>query len=473
METFFFIDSFSQIHSYAYSIIALQELNLNYFYPRVYWNCACLSIEASGLNTDADKQSSKNYGEIAKAIYKMKKSNINVLPPSINKSSNDFTPEESTNSILFALSGISGINQDITQQIISNRPYSSFHDFFNKNTFDGTLITKSKFISLIKAGCFDEFGKSRNDTMKEYIKLLIQLPSKLTMANLPKALEMKVYVPRELIVPYRFLKYVCSSKFFYSKHPNFKSKKIYWLDDKAQRYFIKNCQDGLEEGIDWFREEDRVLIIDKNIEKFFKPTLNQLQSYINSDEFKEDYAKCLYQVTYNDLVKNNNINHWSLETCSYYSNEHELAKIDKEQYLIDSFNDLPLSPTFVTKKIRGREWNQYELSRIAGVVLDRNDAHHTLTILDSSNTVVQVKFNAQAYSFFKQQISEDGKVVDPSWFKRGTLLILTGYRFGENDFRIKRYKSSVFRQEVMKITNVENTGEIEIQSYRYGFEDNE
>ena len=466
--------SFSQIHSYAYSIIALQELNLNYFYPKVYWNCACLSVEASGLSTNADKQSSKNYGEIAKAIYKMKKSNINILPPSINKSSNDFTPEESTNSILFALSGVSGINQDITQQIISNRPYSSFKDFFDKNTFDGTLITKSKFISLIKAGCFDEFGKGRNDTMKEYIKLLTQIPSKLTMANLPKALEMKVHVPRELIVPYRFLKYVCSPKFFYSKHPNFKSKKIYWLDDKAQRYFIKNCQDGLEEGIDWFREEDKMLVIDKNIEKFFKPTLNQLQSYINSDEFRTDYTKRLYQATYNELVKNNNVNHWSLETCSYYSNEHELANIDKEQYLIDSFNDLPLTPVFVTKKIRGREWNQYELSRIAGVVLDRNDAHHTLTVLDSDNTVVQVKFNSQAYSFFKQQISEDGKVVDPSWFKRGTLLILTGYRFGDNDFRVKRYKSSIFRQEVMKITNIDNdTGELDIQSYRYGFEDNE
>lgn len=465
--------SFNLIHSHEYSTECLQELNLYWRFPKIYWNTATIIVRSGTEDKRENNSKAIDYGKISKSIYNAQENGLIINHPSINKSNETFTPNIDTNSIVVGLSCISTINQDITQQIISNRPYSSFQDFFNKNTFDGTLITKSKFISLIKAGCFDEFGKSRNDTMKEYIKLLIQVPSKLTMANLPKALEMKVHVPRELIVPYRFLKYVCSPKFFYSKHPNFKSKKIYWLDNKAQRYFAKNCQDGLEEGIDWFREEDRILVIDKNIKKFFKPTLNQLQSYINSDEFKKEYTKRLYQITYNELVKNNNINHWSLETCSYYSNEHELANIDKEQYLIDSFNDLPSVPKFITKKIRGREWKQYELSRIAGVVLDRNDAHHTLTILDSSNTVVQAKFNAQAYSFFKQQISENGKVVDPSWFKRGTLLILTGYRIGDNDFRVKRYKSSIFRQEVMKITNVENTGELDIQSYRYGFEDNE
>ena len=160
------------MHSYAYSIIALQELNLNYFYPRVYWNCACLSCEAIGLkdNEDnSDKSVSKDYGEIAKAIYKMKQSHIDIYPPDINKSNKDFTPDAENNIILYGLSGIAGINNDISDQIINNRLYASFKDFYYKNAYSESLIKKSKMIQLIKAGCFDCFNKNRVDIMKLFI----------------------------------------------------------------------------------------------------------------------------------------------------------------------------------------------------------------------------------------------------------------------------------------------------------------
>ena len=470
--------SFSQIHSYAYSIIALQELNLNYFYPKVYWNCACLSVEASGLtdeeSTDS-RQSTKNYGEIAKAIYKMRQSNISVEPPSINDSTNDFTPKESTNSILFALSGIASINQDITAQIITNRPYTSFKDFYTKNSYQGSLITTSKFIQLIKAGCFDEFEPDRTKVMRQFVMLSTLKKTKFTMSNLPKAIAMKVNIPEQLLAPYQFIKYVCSVRFLYSIHPNFKSKKIYWVDNKAMPYFIENCQGQMIEGVDWWTQDDMTLVVDKALEKLFKPSLKQLQDYINTEQFIKDYNRRMYQQVYNSYVPNKDTNHWSLETCSFYAHEHELANIDVDKYNITPFDDLPQDPLFITKRFGNREWKQYELAQIAGVVLDRNDPRHTLTILDMGNHVVQVKFtSASDYAFYKQQLAElqpDGKskVVDASWFKRGQPLILTGVRIGENDFRIKAYKSSIYQHKVQKILSVGPNGELKIQSYRYGY----
>ena len=38
-------------HTLAYSLIALQEMNLAYNFPIVFWNCACL-ITDSGGNAD-------------------------------------------------------------------------------------------------------------------------------------------------------------------------------------------------------------------------------------------------------------------------------------------------------------------------------------------------------------------------------------------------------------------------------------
>lgn len=472
--------SFSQLHSYSYSIIALQELNLNWFYPRVYWNCACLSVEASGINEDGESGGTTDYGEVAKAIYKMKQSDIEVAPPSINDSELDFTPREKDNTILFGLAGIAKINVDIASQIISNRPYASFKDFYTKNFYDGSLITNSKFIQLIKAGCFDEFESNRIKVMKQYIVLSTPVKSELTMQNLPEIMRIKVKLPRELTAPYNFKRYVCSKQFLYGNHPQFKSKKLYWLDDKALRYFNANCRNELQEGVDWFEQDDMTLVVDKAIEKLFKPVMDALKEYINKPEFIKEYNKCLYRAKYEDMVPNQDPNHWSFETCSFFAHEHELAKLDIERYDIVPFDELPEEPRFINKKMGRREWKQYELAQIAAIVIDKNDNNHLLTVLDINNNVVQCKFDANSYSWYKQQISvPDGKggktVVDPSWFKRGQGLILTGYRYGESDFKVKAYKSSVYRKRVKKIESIDNeTGEIVVKSNRYGFgEDDE
>lgn len=460
-----------------YSAEALQEMNLYHFYPHVFWNCSVLNVNA-GLS-DTENTKSTDYGKIAKAIYRSIKFGVPVSPPSINDSDIDFTPLEETNSIFFGLGGIAGINQNIIDQIISNRPYASFKDFYTKNSYDGSLITNSKFITLIKSGCFDEFEPNRIKVMKQYVVLSTPTKSELTMQNLPEIMRIGVKIPKELKAPYNFKRYVCSKQFLYGQHPQFRSKKLYWLDDKALKYFNENCRNELQEGVDWFEQDDMTLVVDKAIEKLFKLVMDVLKEYINRPEFVKEYNKCLYRAKYEDMVPNQDPNHWSFETCSFFAHEHELAKLDIERYDIVPFDELPEEPRFINKKMGKREWRQYELAQIAAIVIDKNDNNHLLTVLDINNNVVQCKFDANSYSWYKQQISiPDGKggktVVDPSWFKRGQGLILTGYRYGESDFKVKAYKSSVYRKKVKKIESIDNeTGEIIVKSNRYGYGDDE
>lgn len=470
--------SFSQLHSYSYSIIALQELNLNWFYPRVYWNCACLSIEASGVNENNNSSGNTNYGEIAKAIYKMRKSNIEVSPPSINDSELDFTPREKDDTILFGLSGISTINNDIATQIISNRPYTSFKDFYTKNTFPHTLITTSKMISLIKAGCFDEFEPNRIKVMKQYIVLSTPAKKELTMSNLPNAIKIGVKIPKQIISPYNFKKYVCSKQFLYGTHPKFKSKKLYYLDEKALKYFNANCISQLQEGVDWYVENDLTLVVDKSLDKMFESSIGQLKEYINKPEVIKEYNKCLYKARYNELIDVEDVNNWSFSSCAYYAyGGHELQNLDYERYNISNFNDLPEEPVFIEKSYGKRSWKQYYLSAICGTVLDRVDNNHLITILTPENEVVTCKLSSGVFSYYKQQISEqDSKgnkiVKDKSWFERGSLIIIAGYRRG-NDFVAKKYKSSIYRRQIQKIDKVNEDGSAIIRSTRYGYEEEE
>lgn len=467
--------SFSQLHSYSYSIIALQELNLNWYYPRVYWNCACLSVEASGVNEE--KAGSTDYGEVAKAIYKMKKYGVNVHAPSINDSKIDFTPREEDNAILFGLGGISAINPQIAQQITANRPYTSFKDFYTKNTYQGTLITKSKLIQLIKAGCFDEFNPDRVAIMREYFELSANNVNSLTTANMGQIKSVGIYIPKAIIAPYNFKKYVTSKQFLYGKHPNFKSKNIYWLDNRALKYFNENCRDCLVEGTDYWQEDDRTVVVDKSLEKLLKPSLDNLKSYINQPEFLDKFNEATIDRNMAESVGSYDVNRWSFESCAFYSTNHELAGIDLEEYNISHFSDLPVDPVFIERSYGKRSWKQFELSAICGTVIARTDSHHLVTILTPDNEVVNVKMSEGSFAWYKRQISEinpDGSktVVEKSWLNRGSLLICCGYRRGEDDFVCKTYKNSIFNHQLMKIVNV-GSGKLEIQSERWNEENSD
>lgn len=467
--------SFSQLHSYVYSIIALQELNIFYHYNPVYWNVGCLAVEATP-DENGSGANSVDYGEVAKAVYKMKKFGVDIKAPDINLSDFEFTPEAKDNEILYGLAAVSGINSAIAQQIINNRPYASFKDFYQKNSQPDTLVTPSKFRQLIKGGCFDCFCPDRVKVMKYYVMCSTPRITAVTAANLPAVKASGVHIPKEIIAPYNFYKYVVNKQFLYGAHPKFKSKKIYWLDDKAQKYFNANYKDVLQEGVDYWQEDDRFVVVDKSLEKVSADSKNSLIKWMNKPDFLKAYNTAVVKNKYMEFINGNESpEHWSFQALSFYSGDHELAKLDLDRYNISHFADLPEEPIFDDKTWGGRSWKQYEISAICGTLIARNDNNHILSLLTVDNEVVSVKLQQGVFAWYKQSISEtvDGgkSVLDPSWLDRGSLLIVAGYRRGQNDFVAKKYKSSIFNHQLQRIWRVNNDGSADIQNERYGAEE--
>jgi DNA polymerase-3 subunit alpha len=128
--------AFSVLHTLAYSIVAVQELNLNHKYNPLYWSTACLSVNAGSTENEQDEDNankSTNYGKIAYAIGNIRQMGVKVDLPDINKAGFGFKPDLDNNSILFGLKGMNGIGDEIVHLIIENRPYQSFDDFLAKD----------------------------------------------------------------------------------------------------------------------------------------------------------------------------------------------------------------------------------------------------------------------------------------------------------------------------------------------------
>lgn len=457
--------SFSQLHSYSYSVIALQELNLNYYYPRVYWNTACLTVESQSDETNERANGQTDYGKVAKSIYKMRKFGINVLPPNIELSGISFTPNEQDSTILFGLGGISGINLDIAKAIIDNRPYKNFDDFYNKFHYTGSLITKSKMVSLIKSGCFDNTD-DKISAMKWLTVYENPKKESLTTANIPNAINLGVEFPQELLMAYYFYKYVVDKKFFYCNDPKFKSKKHYLVTDNAIDYFEEHCMDKMQEERDYYYAENGLVVVDKALEKALKEPLDKLKEYINTQAVIDQYNTLMWQSEYQSMIGGiEDENKWAFSSTSFYPNgEHELNGIDYETYNLSHFSELPEEPKFTLKSRGNRTWRQYDIHRICGTVLDRKDKDHMFNILTPDNEVVAINMPKGQFAYYKQVIEING-VKDDNWLKRGNLVMVCGYRREEALF-VKSYKNSIFQHSMTLIKRVNEDKSLDLQLER-------
>lgn len=59
---------FNASHTLAYSLIALQEMNLAYKYPIIFWNCACLISDSGGASIEEENEEGNEEYEIATEI---------------------------------------------------------------------------------------------------------------------------------------------------------------------------------------------------------------------------------------------------------------------------------------------------------------------------------------------------------------------------------------------------------------------
>ncbi|MFB7301956.1 DNA polymerase III subunit alpha [Heyndrickxia sporothermodurans] len=138
---------FNRSHAVAYSFIAYQLAYLKAHFPLYFM--ASLLTSAIG---NADK--------IAQYIREAKQMNIQVLPPSINKSHYFFKVEKGA--ILFSLAAIKGLGGVALKDILharASKPFSDLFDFCIRTTH--LSINRKTIENLVFSGAFDEFQVDR------------------------------------------------------------------------------------------------------------------------------------------------------------------------------------------------------------------------------------------------------------------------------------------------------------------------
>lgn len=468
--------SFSRNHTLPYSAMALIEMNMAYHYPLIYWNCACLTINASA-NEDIEDNKSTDYGKIAKAIGDMQHHGIKIALPDVNTARFGFSPDQKNNQIIFGLKGINAVGDDVAAQIVVNRPYVSIADFFQKN--DAAKINVRTMVNLIKAGCFDGVESDRMDAMSQYVVLLTKekVPLKtsaMTTANLGKMDEMNL-IPSEYnfaVRLSRFRKYVYSPQFEYSKG-------LYQLDDVAKIFFENYLQGHLSENVEYQYIPDGIVIIKNKFEKWYKGMIQPLKEWLATPDCIQAYNRAMYEAFANEVWNKycvGNISKWEMDSLCFYYHEHELANVDMKRYGISDYATIPTTPVVIGVEKRknsktGKEstWEKYQLYKIVGTVLDKNADKNFITLLTTSG-VVTVKFYSGQFTNYDKQVStkdNDGKktIIEKSWFYRGSKLLITGIRRGDT-FYPKRYYDSVYQHTVCLIEEVNSKGILKLKYER-------
>lgn len=443
--------SFSKIHSLAYSYIGLQTVYLATYFPSVYWNTACLRVDA-GL----DDESGSDYAKLAKAVGNMMNRGINVSTIDINKSGYMFEPDEKNNTILFGMKALNGINADIISEIIDKRPYISFHDFQNK-----IKANKTTTLALIKSGAFDEFD-SRESIMREYLSSTSNPKKRVSMQNF-KALGEYHLLPKELKLQKqvfnfdRSMKKVC------------KYDADYFALDKSEKhyaFFCKRFDVDILEPID-----NHVCLSKKKWKKVYDDIMAKAKEYIQENEKKllDKLNNAMFQEEWEKYAAGN-VSTWEMDALGYYHHDHELKDVDYSKYNIKKFADLPYVPEtdYVFKK-GNKEIKIPKTCRIIGTVVGKNNTKAQVDILTRDSGVVTVKFNLEYFAKYNRRISAtikgENKVVEQGWFQKGTLICVNGYRSADM-FRAKVYKKSNSHQ-LYRITFVSTDGTMEMTNLRY------
>lgn len=494
--------SFSVLHSFGYSLIAVQEMNLAYHYPSIFWNCANLIVDSAGIDEndefvnliddfdpatesseedvtddeDLDEDMTKeekeevkkqnktvNYGKIASAIGKMMARGIDVELPDINKSEFTFTPDIDNNAILFGIKGINRINNDLAKDIINKRPFTSMSDFIGR-----VKINKTAMFNLIKSGCFDKLeNKHRVEIMRDYVDKISDKKQRLTLQNMAMLIKNNC-IPEEYkneVHVYNFNKYL----------KNFKDLNNYILDERAMNFYEKKYD------MDFIKQDDKgnFVITQTTWDKIYKKEMEVIKEELKANPaILEDLNNKLFNEVWNKYA-DGTISKWEMDSVCFYYHEHELAHIDKDEYGIVNFNSLSEEPTvesvWTPKDKDGnitKEIPLFKINRICGTVIDKNKTKNIVTLLTDEG-VVNVKIFRSQFSKYDKQISVKDEVtgkktiIERSWFKRGNKLMIAGIRRGDN-FVPKVYKKGLFEFPIELIYSVDNSGMVELAGERLG-----
>jgi DNA polymerase-3 subunit alpha len=155
---------FNKSHSQAYAFLTYQTAYLKTHFP-VEYMCALLS----SVSGEQDK--------VQGYIAECQSMGIDILPPDINVSGNDFTADGNT--IRFGLSAVRNVGEAAVQEIVAQRDangkYTSFQDFITR--IDLRVCNKRALDALIKCGACLGLDITRKQAL-ENLDSLVELCSR-------------------------------------------------------------------------------------------------------------------------------------------------------------------------------------------------------------------------------------------------------------------------------------------------------
>ena len=235
-------------------------------------------------------------------------------------------------------------------------------------------------------------------------------------------------------------------------------KEYYWLSERAMNFL-----DSIDFRYDSDILERKTWNIVYNI--YMQPMKDYLK--IHQKEMVDKYNEILVKAWIDKYFPSDeNLAQREIKGMGICFNEHPYTNIEG----IYNFNELPIEPEissfFIGK--HGKRIPLYKLTMIAGIVIAKDKLHSSVTLL-TANGPVEVKFRKQQFAIYdaqiSQQIGDTKKVIEKSWFSRGTGLLVHGMR-QDDLFIAKTYKNSPMKHTVYKINKILPELKFEVQKER-------
>ena len=152
---------FNKSHAAAYAIIAYQTAHLKTYYPNEFFS-ASMTMDISNQN------------KLSEFYEELKRLNINIVRPDINKCYADFRSDDKN--FYYALGGIKSVGYEavsnIVKERIKNGEFKSIYDFIIRvNPKD---INKLQLEGLVKAGAFDNLNTNRQSLFNSIPNLILK-----------------------------------------------------------------------------------------------------------------------------------------------------------------------------------------------------------------------------------------------------------------------------------------------------------
>lgn len=410
--------SFSRPHVSGYSLILMIEMNIGFRYGLEYWKTACLN---DALFSGDEISGSKDFTAVSEYVNALHDS---VLLPDINKSELKFTTKN--DKVLFGLGAILGMDTNTLDAILEHRPFISLEDYYNRMV-ETKLISPKKSIMLIKSGAMDNLeNMNRRHIMAELVKYIIPQKEKTTMVQLP-------YVRN--ILPNSFSDLLSLYDFRNRIEGRNKEK----MNEEIEKIFISNYSKKVE-----YEFNDGQLEIDmKSWKKFYDKAIKPLKEEIKKDEYAKEFTK-QKRKEYWLSECSGTIPEWEIETILFNSDNFIIDnnKVN-ERFKLSNFNKLKNNP-ILGKNNRG--FVDYEISAISGVVVGNNHVKRIVYLLTENSGVVPVKVSRKNYTIYQEKTTNDG-----SWWDRGNLLVVLGYKSGAS-FNMRG--NNIYRKPVIKIEKI-------------------